>query len=156
MHDSSAKKCFGMGIGMTKTIKSKIPFIIAATAMIAVVIIILTHFMSKPVYTFINNKVYIYEIKEDKILVQGFTTSSRIKESYVLEIDKNLTIQNKNGSEVTISSLKKGDIIIFEYQGKQNMVFKNGAILNRKPYSIYNLVLSDEDFDFAAWGIRFE
>ena len=110
----------------------------------------------KQQYTHLDVEMYIYDISEEEIVVKNFPQNiSKFNGTYKIKLDDSFNMKDEKGNKVEVSSLKQGDIILFDYKGEKKPNPKEGAVLNGFPYNIYHIRLSDKEVNYKFWRIEF-
>lgn len=144
-----------METGKEKLKKTRIFHIILLSICLVCIVFIFYWRQKTTLYYFCDEEVYIDEIAGDKIVVKGlpYTTGKFIGE-YIIQIDNNLIIQNGEGGAVSIDSLDRGDILLFDYSGPKDLKLVDGDVLNGKKINAYNFRLSKEKLNLKFWGVE--
>lgn len=113
------------------------------------------YWRQQTMYTYTNEEVYINKISENKIFVKGLPYQKGHWEGeYIIQIDNTLIIEDSKGGIIDIHSLKRGDILLFEYSGSRNSKFPNGTILNDQKVNAHNFKLSEDKLNLKLWRLE--
>lgn len=114
------------------------------------------------IYHSFDIELYIDQISENQIIVKNppYSTRSAFNGEYIIQINEDLTIKDSKGGDVDVQSLKRGDILLFDYTGPikfKNATainFKNNTVLNGEKINAFNFRLSDEKLNMKFWRLE--
>lgn len=114
------------------------------------------------IYHRFDVELYIDELSEDKIILKNlpYSTKDVFNGEYIIQINENLVIKDSKGGDIDIYSLKRGDILLFDYTGpikfrnKTAVNFKSGTVLNGEKFNAFNFRLSDEKLNLKFWRLE--
>lgn len=138
----------------------RIVFIISFFCAIALLYVVFLYvsYQFQP-YNYYNFELYIYKIEKEQLLVKALPNVNKnrpLSGSYTISINNSLRILDMEGKEADLSTLKVGDILVFDYTGRKDYNPPEGTVLNSERKGIYNIRLSDEIFNYKFWGIELE
>lgn len=114
------------------------------------------------IYHRFDVELYIDELSEDKIILKNlpYSTKDVFNGEYIIQINENLVIKDSKGGDIDIYSLKRGDILLFDYTGpikfrnKTAVNFESGTVLNGEKFNAFNFRLSDEKLNLKFWRLE--